>query len=244
MRRIQQYVEEKYIKFDKDGRYKLLSLSYDFMRHTDNFLVNTYMTKSFTRVDLLTYFFILLYIQRENCPCSLNSIQNGLALQGHIETHLLNTVGDLQGSSMSYYKFRDLIQKKKKKKTLPFEMREIEDGILKILVGFNRARNFQNHEPESLITAEAKMVEEKHLLPIEYNPIQIINYETCTLEFLADMYKSYKELNNGANKVFESMMLDYEFLLGTKVEIIDVIAMNSKGMAHLEAVKLASEIQG
>ena len=33
MRRIQQYVEEKYIKFDKDGRYKLLSLSYDFMRH-------------------------------------------------------------------------------------------------------------------------------------------------------------------------------------------------------------------
>jgi hypothetical protein len=99
-------------------------------------------------------------------------------------------------------------------------------------------------EPESLITAEAKMVEEKHLLPIEYNPIQIINYETCTLEFLADMYKSYKELNNGTNKVFDSMMLDYEFLLGTKVEIIDVIAMNSKGMAHLEAVKLASEIQG
>lgn len=157
-----------------------------------------------------------------------------LALQGHIETHLLNIVGDLQGSSLSYYKFRDLIQKKKKKKTLPFEMREIEDDILEILVGFNRARNFQNHEPESLITAEAKMVEEKYLL----------NYETCTLEFLADVYKSYKELNDGANKVFESMMLDYEFLLGTKVEIIDVIAMNSKGMAHLEAVKLASEIQG
>ncbi|WP_313344570.1 DeoR family transcriptional regulator [Sedimentibacter sp.] len=36
-----------------------------------------------------------------------------------------------------------LSQKKKKKKTLPFEMREIEDDILQILVGFNRARNFQ-----------------------------------------------------------------------------------------------------
>lgn len=167
-----------------------------------------------------------------------------LALQGHIETHLLNIIGDLQGSSLSYYKFRDLIQKKKKKKTLPFEMREIEDDILEILVGFNRARNFQNHEPESLITAEAKLVKEKYLLPIEYNPIQIINYETCTLELLADMYKSYKELNDGANKVFESIMLDYEFLLETKVEIIDIIAMNSKGMAHLKAVKLASEIQG
>ncbi|WP_313370710.1 DeoR family transcriptional regulator, partial [Sedimentibacter sp.] len=32
-----------------------------------------------------------------------------------------------------------LSQKKKKKKTLPFEMREIEDDILQILVGFNRA---------------------------------------------------------------------------------------------------------
>jgi len=70
------------------------------------------------------------------------------------------------------------------------------------------------------------MVNEEQLLPVEYNPIKIINYETCTLEFLADLYKSYKVLNDGANKV----MLDYEFLLGTKVEIIDVISVNSKGM--------------
>ena len=82
MRRIQQYVEEKYIKIDKDGRYKLLSLTYDFLRHTDNFLVNTYMTKSFTRTDLLTYFSILLFIQSQKHACSLNIIENGLAQQG------------------------------------------------------------------------------------------------------------------------------------------------------------------
>ncbi|OPZ90666.1 MAG: hypothetical protein BWY74_02242 [Firmicutes bacterium ADurb.Bin419] len=84
MRRIQQYVEEKYIKVDKDGRYKLLSLTYDFMRHSDNFLVNTYMTKSFTRTDLLTYFFILLYLQTQNSPCSLSAIEDGLAQGGHL----------------------------------------------------------------------------------------------------------------------------------------------------------------
>lgn len=84
MRRIQQYVEEKYIKVDKDGRYKLLSLTYDFMRHSNNFLVNTYMTKSFTRTDLLTYFFILLYLQAQNNPCSLSTIENGLTQEGHI----------------------------------------------------------------------------------------------------------------------------------------------------------------
>ncbi len=84
MRRIQQYVEEKYIKFDKDGRYKLLSLSYDFMRHTDNFLINTYMTKSFTRTDILTYFHILMYIQAKNISCSLSTIENGLNDEGLI----------------------------------------------------------------------------------------------------------------------------------------------------------------
>lgn len=84
MHRIQQYVEEKYIKVDKDGRYKLLSLTYDFMRHSDNFLVNTYMTKSFTRTDLLTYFFVLLCLQSEDRACSLNTIENRLVDEGHI----------------------------------------------------------------------------------------------------------------------------------------------------------------
>jgi hypothetical protein len=167
-----------------------------------------------------------------------------LAFQSSVETYLLNTIGDLQSSSLSYYKFRDLIHKKKKKNTLSFEMREIDKNALDVLIGFNRSRNFQNHVPESLITAEAKMVEERQLLAVEYNPIQIINYETCTLEFLVDMYKSYKELNEGAYEAFKNMKLDYEFLLGEKVEIIDVFSASSKDVSHLEAVKLAFEIQG
>jgi hypothetical protein len=71
MRRIQQYVEYEYIKADKDGRYKLLNLTYDFMKHSNNFLVNTYMTKSFTKSDLLLYFYILLFIQSNMKSCSL-----------------------------------------------------------------------------------------------------------------------------------------------------------------------------
>jgi len=82
IRRIQQYVENEYIRFDKDGRYKLMSLSYDFLRHPDNFLVSTYMTKSFTRTDLLTYFLLLLYIRSENKPCSLKHIEDGLNAAG------------------------------------------------------------------------------------------------------------------------------------------------------------------
>lgn len=84
MRRIQQYVEEKYIKADRDGRYKLLSLTYDFIRHTDNFLANTYMTKSFTRTDLITFFYILMYLQSQDKPQSFTQIENGLIDNGLI----------------------------------------------------------------------------------------------------------------------------------------------------------------
>ncbi|TYQ15546.1 UNVERIFIED_CONTAM: putative DNA-binding transcriptional regulator YafY [Acetivibrio alkalicellulosi] len=84
IRRIQQYVEDKYIKFDKDGRYKLLNLTYDFMRHSDNFLINTYMTKSFTINSIILHFVILLYLNSTGKPCSLNTIENGIAQNSHL----------------------------------------------------------------------------------------------------------------------------------------------------------------
>mgnify|MGYP000878033742 FL=1 len=82
IRRIQQYIESEYIKFDKDGRYKLMSLSYDYMRHPENILVSTYTTRSFTRTDLLIFYLILLYIASENKPCTLKCIEDGLSSEG------------------------------------------------------------------------------------------------------------------------------------------------------------------
>lgn len=84
IRRIQQYVEKRYVKVDKDGRYKLISLTYDFLRHTDNFLVNTFMTKSFTRTDLYLYFLILMYLQSKDTPCSVNAVVDELIENDYI----------------------------------------------------------------------------------------------------------------------------------------------------------------
>lgn len=84
MRRIHQYVGDRYVKTEMDGRYKLLSLSYDFIKHTDNFLVNTFMTKSFTRIDVILYFLIQAYLNSKEEPCSLNDIISGLIDEGHI----------------------------------------------------------------------------------------------------------------------------------------------------------------
>ena len=169
---------------------------------------------------------------------------NFLAMLGHVETNLLNVIGDLQDSSLSYYKFRNIISKRKKKNSLTFEIRDIEDDCIEILKNFNLNRNFQNHMPESLITTEDKMIKEQKLCPIEINPIPIISYHSCTLEFLADMYKSYTEMHKLSGIVFESMKKDMESLTGQKLNIIEVFSEKSKGIEHLEPVKLASEIQG
>jgi predicted DNA-binding transcriptional regulator YafY len=78
IRRIQQYVEEEFIRTDRDGRYKLLALTYDSIRNTENFLVKTYMTKSFTRADLILYFYLLMCLNTQGKPCCFRDIEDQL----------------------------------------------------------------------------------------------------------------------------------------------------------------------
>lgn len=169
--------------------------------------------------------------------------KNFLSLLSSSETTLLNIIGDMQGSSLSYYKFRDLIYKKKKRKQLDFDLPDLDSDILNILKEFNKSRNFQNHVPESLICAEKLLIEEQNLKEIQYNPIKIVNYEYCTLEFLNDLYESYKNQTIGAYIIFDNMKADYELLIGEKLIIEDVYSIKIKGLDHLEAVKFAHELQ-
>ncbi|URZ05480.1 WYL domain-containing protein [Clostridium felsineum] len=84
MRRIQQYIESEFIRIDRDGRNKLLALTYDSITNTENFLVNTYMTKSFTKADLILYFNLLMFLNAKNKPCSFREIEDGLINEGII----------------------------------------------------------------------------------------------------------------------------------------------------------------
>lgn len=84
IRRIQQYVEMEFIKADRDGRNKLLALTYDSIRNTENFLVNTYMTKSFTRSDLILYFQLLMTINALDKPSCFRDIEEVLIGKGLI----------------------------------------------------------------------------------------------------------------------------------------------------------------
>ncbi len=169
--------------------------------------------------------------------------ENRLEPLASSETHLLNTIGDMQACSLSYYKFRDMIRRRQKKNQDVFGLSDLSEDLWATLKAFNEARNFANHEPESLITAEEYLEQKKVLAEVCYNPIQIVNYATCTLEFVIDLYESYKHMYDGSLTVMDQMKSDYECLLGQSVQIIDVFVPESKGIEHLQSVKVASDVQ-
>lgn len=84
MRRIRQYIEDDFIKIDKDGKNKLLSLSYDDISNTKNFLVNTYLSKSFTKADITLYYCLLLILNHTDEPMTFCEIENELTENGLI----------------------------------------------------------------------------------------------------------------------------------------------------------------
>ncbi|WP_160675943.1 WYL domain-containing protein [Clostridium sp. C8-1-8] len=84
IRRIQQYIESEFIRTDRDGRNKLLALTYDSITNTENFLVKTYMTKSFTKSDLVLYFNLIMFLSNGNRSYCFREIEDGLIEQGLI----------------------------------------------------------------------------------------------------------------------------------------------------------------
>ncbi len=84
IRRIQQYIENEFIKSDWEGRNKLLSLSYDSISNTQNFLVSTYKSKSFTKTDLVLHFYLLMVLNKVDKPMTFLEIEEFLIEEGLI----------------------------------------------------------------------------------------------------------------------------------------------------------------
>lgn len=85
MRRIRQYIESDFIRVDKDGKNKLLNLSYDNITNTRNFLVDTYLSKSFTKSDIALYYYLLLVLNYINKPMTFSEIEDTLIKEGLID---------------------------------------------------------------------------------------------------------------------------------------------------------------
>lgn len=91
IRRIQQYIEKEFIRIDRDGKVKLLSLSYDAITNTKNFLVSTYLNKSFTKTDIVLHYNILLIINRSDKPLTMNEIEDELVKNNLIDYEIISS---------------------------------------------------------------------------------------------------------------------------------------------------------
>lgn len=91
IRRIQQYIEKEFIRTDRDGKVKLLSLSYDAITNTKNFLVSTYLNKSFTRTDIMLHYYILLILNNISKPLTINEIEDALVENNLIDYEVISS---------------------------------------------------------------------------------------------------------------------------------------------------------
>ncbi|MGY4558829.1 hypothetical protein [Bacillus thuringiensis] len=134
--------------------------------------------------------------------------------------YLLNLLGDSQTVSMSYFKFRNVVVKNRKKKgNLGFEFRELDTRVDDLLKNMNLKRNWQNHVPESLIIAKQKLVN-NHECNFYKNPIIIEDYKYCSLEYFLKLYSSNAKFLDEVLVIYEEMKKDYSNLIGEDVEIL------------------------
>ena len=159
--------------------------------------------------------------------------------------YILNLMGDRQETSLSYYKFRQMIKRYKNRKTLEFEIRDIDEEIDKLLKEFNLQRNWQNHVPESLLTSTIKMMghdirEDQTVI----NPLIIKEFNYCTLELIKDLYNGQVVFYDQTMKVLRSMKKDYSCLIGETMKIFTEYADGEKDLARFEVNTISAQVQG
>lgn len=164
-------------------------------------------------------------------------------LLSSIECYVLNLIGDHQQSSMSYKKFRDLIDKRKKRGTIDFEIRELDQTVIEYLNELNKIRNWANHVPESLLTSEIRLIQEGKLKDHSRNPIIITIDQYYSLEYLMDLYETSSNFNKVIVSVHQSMKKDYSSLIGESMNIVKNYTDKPRGIEFLEATKLSGQVQ-
>lgn len=162
----------------------------------------------------------------------------------YLTNYCLNLVGDAQMTSLSYFKIRKLIDKKKN--TLDFlkNISEMSKELSYILKRFNSSRNFSNHIPESILTSEREMLGDMYNNELFYSQIIIKTPKYCTIDYLYDLYRETKEINDEISEVLKAIKEDYNFIFGKEVNIVHLSDETPRGTDNLNmvAVKKASKI--
>lgn len=141
----------------------------------------------------------------------------------NVSMELIKIIGDNTNDSASYFKFRKMIEKNKI--DVPFD--ELSDEIKCYLKDINDLRNWMFHNPESLYVSEEEYT--KASIPHHLRPFVTISFRSspiiiqCAEEYNINMAVSLMSHSQKRiemfEKIYETMIIDYEKILGKKVDI-------------------------
>ncbi len=161
----------------------------------------------------------------------------------HVTSYLLNLLGDCQKTSISYFKYRDMMKKRIKKGNKDVSLAEMDDETSEILTNFNRMRNWQNHVPESLLIAETEMIK-AGTLTWETDPVIITKYKYVEYEYYKDMIDTNISFFEVSKKLINVVKKDYALLMGKEIEYPRVYVDTPVRLEKQNASKKSAQVQG
>lgn len=188
----------------------------------------------------------LQFIMEKNRDCDKISYEIYSNIEGRLvyeESYMLNLFGDHQKSSVSYIKFRDLLTKYAQKEN-SINLYNFTDEENNILKRFNLLRNWNNHIPESLLTADLEMIKSGMSSVYLRNPIQVPIYNYVQYKYLESLFISSSSLHTDAKKMLQCAKKDYSLLINEHVRVYKISIDEPRDMKDCLAVNMSAKIQG
>ena len=161
---------------------------------------------------------------------------------GHVISHLLNILGDMQNESISYKKYREEVEHHNQKSDQWIRLEEMPEDIKSELKSINRQRNFYNHWPESFLMAELLNTMKGGI--IAANPLIITTSKYVTREVFENMYENNRRYYSDFQKIIRFIKKDYEGLFPVPVMYENTVEVEPIGMDSADTQFLSAEIQG
>lgn len=162
----------------------------------------------------------------------------------NVASYLLNVLGDAQGVSISYFKYRQQAKRLIDKQIDGISLSDFTDELTELIGDFNKMRNWQNHIPESLLISEEELVKQGVAYEQPRNPIEIYLYNNVTYEYFKDLYDSNVGFYEAARKLVQAAKRDYGCLIGERVTVERKYLDKPVGVAQSTAAKMSAKIQG
>lgn len=161
----------------------------------------------------------------------------------NVMSYLLNLLGDAQTSSISYFKYRQQIQKRIKRGMTDIQINNISDEVEKLISEFNMTRNWLNHVPESLLISEMDLINSGQA-KLSLDPMLIVHHNYATYEYFEHLYLSNIEFCQNARQIIQAAKKDYSLLMGKTVSYSRKYTDEPLGTMRATAAKMSAKIQG